>query len=296
MRVYGLDFTSAPDSTASKARKQKRLMLAVCKLQGETLKLERFEMLNTSKPGSFAGFEKWLAEDKAWIAGIDFPFGQPAALVRELKWPESWSEYVKHVESLGREGFEKTLVQYKASKAAGQKHLFRAIDKLSNAQSPMTLDYTPVGKMFFQGAFRLCKANVSLPTLRMLAGSKKIVVEAYPALVARKWIGLKQGYKNDDPKKSDRYMTYARCDIVSAIRGMDKNNCRVPFKDRYGFTVLMSDKHAQQCIDDFTGDLLDSVLCAVQAAWAHTKRKENYGIPKKADPLEGWICDPDTFQ
>ena len=91
-------------------------------------------------------------------------------------------------------------------------------------------------------------------------------------------------------------MTFARYDIVSALRGMDKNNCRVPFKERYGFAVMMNDDDAQHCVDDFTGDSLDSVLCAVQAAWAYTKRNENYGVPEIADPLEGWICDPETFQ
>ena len=296
MRVYGLDFTSAPNSTTSKAKKQKRLMLAACELEGEVLRLERFELLNSGKQGCFAGFENWLARDEAWIAGIDFPFGQPAALVRELKWPETWSGYVKHIEALGKEGFEKTLVEYKASKSEGQKHLFRAIDKLTNAQSPMTLNYTPVGKMFYQGAYRLCKADVSLPPLRTLASPKKVAVEAYPALVARKWIGPKQGYKNDDPTKGDHYMTCARFDIVSALRGMEKDNCRVPFKERYGFAVVMNDDDAQRCVDDFTGDSLDSVLCAVQAAWAYTKRNENYGVPEIADPLEGWICDPETFQ
>ena len=121
MNVYGLDFTSAPNSTASKAQKQKRLMLAACELEGEVLRLERFETLNTHEQGSFAGFESWLAKDEVWIAGIDFPFGQPAALVRELKWPETWSGYVKHIETLGKEGFEKTLVEYKASAARGTK-------------------------------------------------------------------------------------------------------------------------------------------------------------------------------
>jgi hypothetical protein len=296
MRVYGLDFTSAPDSTASKAKKQKRLMLAVCKLEAESLKVENFEGLNTNEQGSFAEFERWLSKNESWIAGIDFPFGQPAELVKELNWPGSWDEYVKHVEKLGKEGFERALVNYKASKEEGKKHLFREIDKLTNSQSPMTLDYTPVGKMFFQGAYRLCNSNVSIVPLRKLADSNKIAIEAYPALVARKWIGLKQGYKNDDPQKSDEYMMYARHDIVSAIRGLDKNNCRVPFKERYGFTVVMNDNDAKQCVDDCTGDLLDSVLCAVQAAWAYGKRSENYGIPVSANPLEGWICDPDTFR
>ncbi len=294
MKVCGLDFTSAP--TSSNAKKQKRLLLAVCNLDGQRLDVQHFQLLNTTQAGSFAGFEEWLTQEDSWIAGLDFPFAQPAALVKELNWGKSWSDYVSHIAALGKNGFEQALVQYKASKAAGHKHLFREIDKRTDSQSPMTLDYTPVGKMFFQGSYRLLQSNVSLPPLRPITGATKVALEAYPALVARKWIGLKQGYKNDDPKKSDQNMTHARRDIVSAIRGMDTDNCRVPFMERYGFNVVMTDDTADQCVKDHTGDMLDSVLCAAQAAWAYTQRARNYGIPEHVDPLEGWICDPETLQ
>lgn len=296
MKVFGLDFTSAPDSTGSRAKKKKRLMLAVCSLHNERLKLENFRVLNRAKSGDFGEFEEWLSEnDEVSIAGIDFPFGQPAELVQALQWPTSWAEYVTHVERLGKEGFEQKLISYKESKPAGQKHLLRAIDRLTKSQSPMTLSYTPVGKMFFQGAYRLCNAEVSVVPVRLIANAQKTVVEAYPALVARRWIGPKQGYKNDDPKKADRFMTDARCEIVSAIRGKNKNSCRGSFKEAYGFTVDMTDETANQCVEDFTGDLLDSVLCAVQAAWAYGMRHRNYGVPHHAHPLEGWICDPSTI-
>jgi len=33
-------------------------------------------------------------------------------------------------------------------------------------------------------------------------------------------------------------------------------------------------------------------LCAIQAAWAWTKREDGYGEPNPVDPLEGWIADP----
>ena len=36
----------------------------------------------------------------------------------------------------------------------------------------------------------------------------------------------------------------------------------------------------------------DSLLCAVQAAWAYEKRDEGYGVPPECDPDEGWILDP----
>lgn len=303
MIVYGLDFTSAPDAHNSEARKVKRLMLAMCKLDNDVLKLEELRLLNRTK-GSFAGFEEWLAgtgdienSGRSWIAGIDFPFGQPAQLVKELGWPNgSWEAYVQHVGAMGKQAFEDQIKSYRDSKADGQKHLFREIDDRTNSQSPMTLSGTPVGKMFFQGSPRLCDAGVSVIPVRA-NDAKQIVVEAYPALVARKWIGLKQGYKSDDSaRRDDVFMKCARCDIVSAIRGKDKNNCRPSCKDWYGFSVEMSDDYAKDCVDDFTGDMLDSILSAIQAAWAFRQGMDNnYGVPVKSNLLEGWICDPETL-
>ena len=298
MRVYGLDFTSAPDAANSEAQKKKRLMLAVCKLEKDVLYLEEMCLLNRTA-GSFSGFEEWLggsgafeARENKWIAGIDFPFGQPAKLVSELKWPDTWSGYVQHVKRMRKGAFEKELERFKQRKPDGEKHLFREIDRLTHSQSPMTLSGTPVGKMFYEGAYRLCDADVCVVPVRPKE-STRVVVEAYPALVARKWIGLKQGYKKDDPTKDDECKKYARCDIVSAIRGKDKNNCRKSLKEWYGFTVEMTDECAKDCVDDFTGDTLDSVLSAVQAAWA-SRHGSNYGVPANVNLLEGWICDPET--
>jgi dihydroorotase len=36
-------------------------------------------------------------------------------------------------------------------------------------------------------------------------------------------------------------------------------------------------------------DRLDAVLCLVQAAWAWSRRDANYGLPVRADRIEGWI-------
>ena len=37
------------------------------------------------------------------------------------------------------------------------------------------------------------------------------------------------------------------------------------------------------------GDLLDAVLCAVQAHWGWRRAAQNYGLPPGLDPIEGWI-------
>jgi hypothetical protein len=57
---------------------------------------------------------------------------------------------------------------------------------------------------------------------------------------------------------------------------------------RYGLLV----KAPRSLADDPTGDQLDALLCAIQAAWAWTMKAQRYGAPEGADALEGWIADP----
>ncbi len=45
----------------------------------------------------------------------------------------------------------------------------------------------------------------------------------------------------------------------------------------------------EACIADPAGDLLDAVLCLVQAAWGWQCRRQRYGLPETVDPVEGWI-------
>ncbi|MYD88520.1 MAG: hypothetical protein F4Y14_21605, partial [Acidobacteria bacterium] len=45
-------------------------------------------------------------------------------------------------------------------------------------------------------------------------------------------------------------------------------------------------------VGDPTGDSLDALLCAVQAAWAWRNRSWLFGNAARVDPLEGWIADP----
>ena len=41
---------------------------------------------------------------------------------------------------------------------------------------------------------------------------------------------------------------------------------------------------------DASGDTLDAVLCALQAAWAWQRRDAGFGEPPQMDALEGWIA------
>jgi hypothetical protein len=45
-------------------------------------------------------------------------------------------------------------------------------------------------------------------------------------------------------------------------------------------------------LEDGSGDLLDAVICAAQAAWA--AKRPRYGLPEDAPSGEGWILSAGT--
>jgi len=274
MKVYGMDFTSAP-------RQKKPITYTECSLENGILQVNNLRYFE-----NFNQFEDFLDNEGDWILGIDFPFSLPRKLITNLELPLSWEGYVEIIGKLDKQTFEDMLTDYCHSRPKGDKHHFRVTDKKAKSCSPMTLYGTPVGKMFYQGAPRLLKSGVSILPGRPINGSR-IVVEAYPKLVAMKWID-KRGYKSDTKKKqSDAHKT-ARSEIV---RGL----CSGELRSYYGFDIELSEKLRAALIEDPTGDNLDALLCAVQTGWAYEQRDQGYGIPSKCDPLEGWIVDPDML-
>ncbi len=140
MRIYGVDFTSAPSL-------RKPIMCAVCELQAHRLTVQKCIRLDT-----FDDFETFLRSKGPWLAALDFPFGQPCELISNLDWPAMWEDYVLMIASMGKQEFETALKQYRDSRVAGDKLHLRITDKPAGARSPMMLHRVPVGKMFFEGA------------------------------------------------------------------------------------------------------------------------------------------------
>jgi hypothetical protein len=93
----------------------------------------------------------------------------------------------------------------------------RATDKTALSISPQKLYGVPVGLMFFEGALRLVRAGVTIQLLQS-GDASRIVVEAYPAVLARKLIG-RVGYKNDAAAKQTEKQHQARCAILDYILG-----------------------------------------------------------------------------
>jgi hypothetical protein len=274
MRIYGLDFTSAPG-------RGKPLTVAVCALDGSALRLERLEQL----PG-LEGFEALLGSPGPWMLGADFPFGQPRRLVEALHWPDSWEGYVARVAEMGKQRYEEALRAYIQPRAKGDKLHRRAADVRAGAISPMKLDYVPVGKMFFEGAVRLSRSSVCVAPCRPTLDDR-IVVEAYPALVARWALGKRRSYKEPKNAGARALRREARAEILRRITGPD-------LRQAYGLALRLKPGDGNEALEDDRGDLLDSILCAVQAAWAWTRRGAGYGLPPDCDPLEGHIADPAT--
>lgn len=274
--VRGIDFTSTPT-------KKKPIICARCTFDGEKLTVQRLEAAE-----SLAAFEALLSEPDEWIAGIDFPFGQPRKLLETLceqqRWPLSWTGYVEAISRISRDEFGGILERYKEHREKGDREHLRAVDRLTRSQSPSKWYGVPVGKMFFEGAQRLLRSPASILPMRP-SDDPRLIVEAYPALVARVLVGSEK-YKPE----AEAAQSAARSTRQSMLTGLSGG----VLKKRYGFAVKMPADIQAACIDDKSGDSIDAVLAAVQAAWALAQSDNGYGIPQACDVLEGWIVDPST--
>lgn len=254
MRIYGVDFTSAP-------RRAKPIAAARCELRHGTLHVEEIERL-----ADFAAFEALLARPGPWVGGFDFPFGLPAELVHDLAWPQVWRDLVLHCARLGRARLRATFDAYRATRPPGRKYPHRATDIPAGSSSPMKLVNPPVALMFLEGAPRLAAAGLHVPGLAD-GDRSRVALEAYPGLLARSV--TRASYKSDTRAMQTRARAAARREIAAAV------HVEAPRAIR------------RAMLDDASADTLDAVLCAVQAAAA--SGKPGYGIPDGVAAVEGWI-------
>jgi hypothetical protein len=101
-------------------------------------------------------------------------------------------------------------------------------------------------------------------------------------MLARRF--TRQSYKADTKSEQTRSRCRARTeilrDLVAGARAL------------LGFEIELPGSMARAARLDGSGDALDAVLCACQAAWAYARRRQRFGVPPSADPLEGWIVGP----
>jgi hypothetical protein len=130
--------------------------------------------------------------------------------------------------------------------------------------------------MFLEGAPRLLAAGCDVPGLH--AGDPtRVALEAYPGLLARQLIG-RQSYKSDDRARQTAERRKARQQMLEQL--LQAKQPRRP-------ALQVSSALHQRMLDDGSGDVLDAVLCALQAS--SVAHLSHYGMPAQTDAVEGWI-------
>jgi hypothetical protein len=130
--------------------------------------------------------------------------------------------------------------------------------------------------MFHEGAPRLLAAGVHVPALAD-GDRSRVAHEAYPGLLVRKQLGVRVSYKSDTRSEHTPERKAARRQVVKAL--FDGKPLGIVLETKASVRKAM--------IDDGSGDTLDAAICAVQAAWASTRK--DFGLPPRAFDGEGWI-------
>ena len=91
----------------------------------------------------------------------------------------------------------------------------------------------------------------------------------------RKQLGLRASYKSDTHAEQTPARKAVRKRVIEALKKGEPLGIRLVAKME------------REIVSDGSGDLLDAVICAAQAAWAALR--PSYGIPAHAPAREGWI-------
>ena len=108
------------------------------------------------------------------------------------------------------------------------------------------------------------------------------MVEAYPGVVVYNLMGEKISYKTDTTRNQTAEQRRNRRLILETLLARSD--------EIYGIRVQGTESH-DVLVEDGTGDHLDALLCAVQAAWAWRNWSPNFGALPIC-PTEGAIADP----
>ena len=267
--LVGVDFTSRPT-------RRKSIVMACGARDGDLVQLQSLRCFE-----SLDAFAAWLAEPGDWIAALDLPFGLPRELVQHLGWPTDWLACMRHYASRSRVEIRECFAAFCAARPAGGKFAHRATDGPAGSSPSRKWVNPPVAFMLHAGVPPLIAAGGHLPGLHD-GDRRRVALEGYPGLLARACIG-RASYKSDEPKRQTPERLAARRQMLEVLqRGAPRLGLRL---------VVAADQRALLA-RDASGDRLDAVLCLMQAAWAeraHAAGDMRYGLPKRLDPLEGWI-------
>nr|UOZ97163.1 hypothetical protein NCPCFENI_01076 [Cupriavidus sp.] len=311
-RVYGIDFSSAPTS-------KKPITVAVGSLD---LHHGVYRLSHVSGLTSLPAFEAFLTTPGPWLGGFDLPFGQPRVLIAHEGWPERWRDFVRFFCAADRQAIRARFKAWCDSRPVGDKFAWRATDRPAGSSPAMRWTNPPVAWMMQAGIGRMVEAGLCFPAhgdqcpgllentgpvsaglgglgdpaepgysrepgdpdrpsgspaSRRVCLPARIALEAYPGFTARQV--TRQSYKSDTRAKQDSNRAYHRQQILRALlRG------EAGLRPR----LVATAGWIRQLTIDGSGDLLDAVICALQAAHAATEPR--FGLPDRLDPLEGWIA------
>ena len=221
-----------------------------------------------------------LTEPLRWIGGFDLPFGQPRTLIEHERWPTQWNEFVHFFCGQSREYLRETFRDWCNAHPPGNKFAWRKADKPAGSSPAMRWTNPPVAWMMHAGIGRMLEAGLAFPAHRYprkRSHIKRIALEAYPGFTARKIIH--GSYKSDSPAKQTHERKNRRKLILDAISTGEA-----------GLSICLdaNRRWRQRIIADARGDLLDAVICSLQAG--HAALQRNFGLPRNLDTLEGWIA------
>jgi hypothetical protein len=270
--VLGVDFTSAP-------RPRKPLTVAVGRLVGRS-RDPAYRVAEIRELGSLAAFDELLREPGEWLGGFDLPFGQPRALIEHEGWPTDWPAFVAFFCGQPRPHLRDVFRRWCAGRPAGDKFAWRQADRPAGSSPAMRWTNPPVAWMMHAGIARMLAAGLAFPAHRVAgrgAARRRIALEAYPGFTARQ--ACRRSYKSDTPAMQTPDRRANRRTILAALEA-----------GTAGLDVRLeaTDTLARRMIADGAGDLLDAVICGLQAA--HASLHDGYGLPRDLDPLEGWIA------
>ncbi|MEZ5658553.1 MAG: DUF429 domain-containing protein [Burkholderiaceae bacterium] len=268
-RLIGVDFTSSPS-------RRKPIMIARMRFGPKHLSLEAIEALS-----DFDAFDALVRRPGPWIAGFDMPFGLPREFVLEQGWPTDWARCMTRYAQTDRARLRELFRAYCDARPPGQKFAHRRTDLTAGSSPSMKWVNPPVAWMMQAGVPRLRAAGLHLPGL-LEGDPDRVGVEAYPGMLARAI--TRASYKSDARAGATAARHAARELILSSVMSGQHPE---------GSAVRIDGELCHRILADARGDMLDALLCALQAAWAARRAAAQFGCPENHDPLEGWIATAD---
>ncbi len=272
--LLGVDFTSAPSP-------RKPITAAIGRWRAAR-PVPAWVLEDVLELPSFAAFDALLATPGPWVGGFDLPFGQARALVEHEGWPREWAACVRHYCGQPRPTLRDAFRRWCDARPAGAKFAWRGTDRPAGSSPAMRWTNPPVAWMMHAGIGRMLAAGLTFPAHRhppraRAAAPARIALEAYPAFTARRI--CREPYKSDAAVGRTPERARRRRAILAALAAG---------RAGLALTATLPPSLGRRIVADAAGDLLDAVICGLQAA--HAAALPRFGLPRALDPLEGWIA------